>query len=270
VGAVRLLVALAAASLAAACAASGSPSSAPPSPTAAAHHHPLPPGASAGPVTGTVVVAADETLTAPFQLLARQFADAYPASDVKLEFAPSSVLAQRIAAGRAADLFAASGMGAAQKVMTAGFAAGDPRLFARNSLVIAVPAGSPIRGIDGLAGARVAVCRPGTRCGTAAAQLIASAGLNVHPSAQEPDAAAAIALVAAGEADAALVYRTEIPNPPPGLRILDSEDAARNADVYPIIACSTGHNAVGAQAFLGIVTSALGRNVLNKAGFGPP
>jgi molybdate transport system substrate-binding protein len=266
----RTPIVLVAAALAAGCSASGAAHVAAPASAAPTHHHADAP--VGGPVAGKVVVVADDSLRAAFTVLAGKFEEAYPGTSVDLQFGASAAQAGRVAAGAGADLFASAGMPAAQQLITAGRAQGDPHLIARDSLVIAVRDTGVVRNLADLAQpkVRVALCSPRSRCGTATRQVLESASLDVHPVTVEADAKAALARVTSGSADAALVYRTDVPAAPPGVRILDSDAAARNADVYPVIAVATGHNAAGAQAFIGMVTSALGRSVLNQAGFGPP
>lgn len=90
----------------------------------------------------------------------------------------------------------------------------NARVFARDSLQIAVPKGNPahVANLKDLAapGVTVALCAETAPCGTGAGIALADAGVTVTPASRERDAAAALDKVRLGKADAALVYRTDV------------------------------------------------------------
>ena len=100
------------------------------------------------------------------------------------------------------------------QVVQAGDADGDPTVFVRNRLEIAVPAGNPA-GVSGLAdladeSLTIALCAPEVPCGAAAESAFEAAGITPAPDTLEPDVKATLAKVSLGEVDAALVYRTDV------------------------------------------------------------
>lgn len=164
-------------------------------------------------ITGTVTVLAAASLTGTFTDLGHQFEQAHPGTHVTLSFGGSATLAQQIAAGAPADVFASASTSTMKTVTDANLASGAPTVFVRNQLVIVVPAGNP-KGINGLAdltkpGLRVVLCDKSQPCGAAAATALAAAKVNLTPVSLEQDVKAALSKVTLGEVDAALVYRTD-------------------------------------------------------------
>ncbi|WP_091562031.1 molybdate ABC transporter substrate-binding protein [Micromonospora pattaloongensis] len=225
------------------------------------------------PPTGRVTVLAAASLTDPFTRIGADFEAAHPGVKVDFSFAGSSQLAQQLAAGAPADVFAAADPRTMAAATESRRTAGPPRVFARNQLVIAVPAGNP-RGITRpadltAAGVRVAVCNAQVPCGAAARRAFDAAGVALTPVTLEQDVKAALAKLRLGEVDAALVYRTDVR----GLRDVEAVEFPESADAindYPVTAFGDGPNPAGGLAFAAYVLSADARAVLAAAGFGAP
>ncbi|MDQ1656164.1 MAG: molybdate transport system substrate-binding protein [Cryptosporangiaceae bacterium] len=232
----------------------------------AAHHHPGP--AVAGDPVGQIVVAADETLRTPLTTLARLFPDSYPQASIVLRFGRSDELARQVTAHRDADVLITAGPPLIQRAVAAGAVHGSPAWLARDTLVIVTRPGGSVRRLGDLSGARVALCDPSARCGVASARVLTH--VRVAPVLVAPDARSALAAVAAGKADATLVYRSEVTAARLGLAVRDSDESAPAAERYSIASVHTGRPTTGADAFAGFATSVLGRSLLNEAGFGPP
>ncbi len=129
------------------------------------------PAAGSG-ISGTVTVFAAASLTESFGTLGRQFEAAHPGTTVRFSFAASSALAQSIAQGAPADVFASASAGTMDGVVRSG-GAEDPKTFARNTMQIAVPPDNPA-GVAALAdlarpGVKVALCQEQVPCGATAA-----------------------------------------------------------------------------------------------------
>ena len=144
--------------------------------------------------------------------------------------------------------------------------AGEPVVFARNQLVIAVPKGNP-KGIAGLAdlskpGLKVALCAEEVPCGAAAKK----AGVAVPPVTLERDVKAALAKVKLGEVDAALVYRTDAKASATDVDGVEFAESASAINDYPIVVLKDAPNAAAAQGFLEHVRTE-GLAVLTEAGF---
>ncbi|SCE78642.1 molybdate ABC transporter substrate-binding protein [Micromonospora mirobrigensis] len=223
--------------------------------------------------TGPVTVFAAASLTEPFTALGRRFEADHPGTRVTFNFAGSSALATQITQGAPADVFASAAPGPMRTVTDAGDAVGEPAVFARNQLVIAVPTGDPkgVRGLADLArpGTKVALCAPQVPCGEAARKALDAAGVRLTPVTLEQDVKGALAKVKLGEVDAALVYRTDV-RTAPELTGVEFPESARAVNDYPIVALKSAGHPTGAAAFVAYVRSPAGRAVLTEAGFQPP
>jgi molybdate transport system substrate-binding protein len=220
---------------------------------------------------GQLRIYAASSLTEAFDALKRAFLVAHPGAKVTITYGASSDLATQISQGAPADVFAS----AAEKNMTSlGGAAPHPSDFASNTLAIAVPPGNPakITSVNDLAkdGVKVAVCDPAVPCGVVATKVFANAGINVKPTASEPDVKSALASVESGEVDAGLVYVTDVLAADGKVKSIPIPAAVNASTTYPIAALKDARNAALAKAFVDQVLSAAGQKVLAAAGFGPP
>jgi molybdate transport system substrate-binding protein len=222
----------------------------------------------------TVVVFAAASLTETFTALGKSFQNAHPGVTVKFNFGGSSALAQQITQGAPADAFAAASPATMKVVTDARLAAGRPRTFVRNRLEIAVPPDNPgkVTGLEDLANPelKVVLCAPQVPCGAAARAALGAAGLTVEPVSQEQDVKAALTKVRLGEADAALVYRTDVKAAGGKVTGIDFPEAAKAVNDYPIAALAEAPQRDLANQFVQLVLSAQGRTALTQAGFEAP
>jgi molybdate transport system substrate-binding protein len=223
---------------------------------------------------GTITVFAASSLTGTFGALGQDFEEAYPGTKVTFNFAGSSGLAQQINEGAPADVFAAASESTMKTVTDAGEGAGTPVTFARNQLVIAVRPGNPkqIASLQDLAHAKltVVICAAAVPCGAAAQAVLTKAGVKLKPASLEPDVKAALTKVKLGEADAALVYRTDTRAAKDEVDTVEFPESRDVITAYQIIALKGAPNATGAQAFLRFLASDHAKGVLSKAGFQEP
>lgn len=239
-------------------------------PAPAAAHSP-----SAGAaLSGTVTVFAAASLTGAFQQLATEFERQHPGVRVKFDFGGSDTLAAGITSGAPADVFAAASAATMKTVTSAGDAAGPPADFARNQLEIAVPPGDPkgIRTLADLAapGVELALCAPTVPCGAAAAKAAAAGGVTLKPVTLETDVKAALTKVELGEADAALVYRTDVGAAAGKVTGIPFPQAAQAVNTYPIAVLKDAPDPAAARAFVAFVRSPQGERILTAAGFQQP
>jgi molybdate transport system substrate-binding protein len=224
--------------------------------------------------TGTITVFAAASLTKAFTALGDGFEKANPGSTVAFSFAGSSDLATQLIAGAPADVFASADEANMAKAETAGVTSGDPVDFATNVLAIVVPPGNPahIASWADLAkpGIAAVVCAPQVPCGAATAKVEAATGVTLHPASQESSVTDVLGKVIAGEADAGVVYATDVKGAGAKVGSVPFPEAGDVVSTYPIAAVGQGSNPVGGAAFLAYVTSAEGRTVLRAAGFGAP
>lgn len=229
---------------------------------------------SADPVTGTVTVFAAASLTATFTKLGKAFETEHPGAKVTFSFAGSSDLVSQITEGAPADVFASADEANMAKVTTAKLANGQPVDFATNVLAIAVPPGNPakITAFSDLAkpGVKTVVCAPQVPCGAATAKVEASSGVTLTPVSQESSVTDVLGKVESGEADAGIVYVTDVKGAGSKVDSVPFPEAATTVNTYPIVALAAAANPVGATAFVDFVTGMKGRAVLAAAGFGAP
>ncbi|NRQ36805.1 molybdate ABC transporter substrate-binding protein [Nonomuraea sp. NN258] len=218
-------------------------------------------GGSSEPVEELNVFAA-ASLTETFTALGETFESRHPGTKVIFNFGSSATLAQQIANGAPADVFAAASPSTMKRVTA------SSRVFARNRLQIAVPAGNPARvaALRDLARpeVKVALCAPQVPCGAAAATVLS--GLQVTPVTLEQDVKATLTKVTLGEVDAALVYRTDVLAAKGKVDGVEFPESARAVNDYPIAVVKDGDLA---RAFVELVRSDEGRRVMTAAGFEP-
>lgn len=232
-----------------------------------------PAAAPVGAYSGTLTVFAAASLTETFGALAREFEAAYPGVRVKLNFGASSALALQIEQGAPADVFASASPKNMAQVITAK-AATTSRIFARNSMQLAVPPGKPaaVNGVADLArpGVKVALCQSQVPCGVTAQQVFDKAGIKVTPVTLERDVKSALIKVETGEVDAAVVYRTDVRSAGEKVRGIEIPAELNASTEYPISVLNATRNPSAAQAFTDYVLSGAGQAELAAVGFGKP
>ncbi|NMD54070.1 MULTISPECIES: molybdate ABC transporter substrate-binding protein [Tsukamurella] len=223
--------------------------------------------------SGTVIVYAAASLQATFEKLGAQFGEKNPGTTVKFSFGGSSGLLTQLTQGAPADVFATADTPTMDKAKAAALVT-DPQPFATNVLTIATAPGNP-KGIASLAdlaepGVSVVVCAQPVPCGTATAKVMKAAGVNLTPVSEEDAVSSVLAKVRHGQADAGLVYRTDVKGAKGAVGSVDFPEAGGAVNVYPIAPLASAKNAGGAQRFVEFVRGPEGRAALADAGFGAP
>ncbi|WP_244900157.1 molybdate ABC transporter substrate-binding protein [Sediminihabitans luteus] len=228
--------------------------------------------ATAGPADRTLTVLAAASLRDVFTELGDEFEDTHPGVTVRLSFAGSNDLADQVLAGAPADVLATADEATMARVVDAGDAE-QPTLFASNALVVVVPPDNPagITGWTDLADpdAKVVICAVAVPCGTATAQVEASAG-EVHAVSEEASVTDVLAKVTSGEADAGVVYGTDAALAGDDVRVVPTPETADVVNRYPIALLPTADDAALAGEFVALVTGTVGREALAADGFGAP
>ncbi len=223
---------------------------------------------SASEPAETVTVFAAASLRGAFDEIAAAFEADSPDVRVEAVYDGSSTLVTQIAEGAPADVLATADEATMAR---AGALAPDPAVFATNTLVIAVPAGNPgaVASLADLADVTTVLCAPEVPCGAAAAELLRRAGVAVAPASLEQNVAAVLTKVAAGEADAGLVYATDAQSQD-RVRAIVPEGAAEVVNRYPLAVLADAPHPEAAAAFVAFVRSAAGQDILARHGFGAP
>lgn len=222
----------------------------------------------------TIVVDAAASLTPTFTTLARQFEQAHPGVHVRLNFGGSDTLAAQITQGAPVDVFASASTTTMQTVVAAHDAAGTPQVFVRNQPELAVPPSNPAH-IESLAdsarrGVKLVLCAPTVPCGAAADTVYRLAHLKPHPVSQEPDVTSVLSKVELGEADAGVVYVTDVRAAGAKVKAVPIGNADQAITSYPIVVTKQASDPTDARAFIRYVRSTTGIRLLRAAGFLPP
>lgn len=223
--------------------------------------------------SGGITVFAAASLTESFDAIAKQFEKKYPDVDVKFDYDASSNLATQINQGAPADVFASADEDNLKKTIDAGTVMPPPVVFAKNHLEIAVEKGNPkkIKSLADLqkSGTVVVLCADQVPCGKYAAESLAKAGVTFTPASKEENAKATLSKITIGEADAGIVYATDVKaaNGTSGVKIADKVNVIAT---YPMAVVKDGRNATAATAWVRFVMSKEGQKTLRRFGFLPP
>ncbi|MFD6425833.1 molybdate ABC transporter substrate-binding protein [Streptomyces sp. NPDC060198] len=225
-------------------------------------------------LSGTVTVFAAASLKESFTTLGASFEKAHPGTKVVFNFGGSDSLAAGITGGAPADVFAAASAKTMAIVTDADDAAGTPATFVRNQLEIATLPGNPdkVATLKDLTDSDllVVLCDKTVPCGAAAQKALDAAGLKLTPVSYEQDVKSALTKVELKEADAAVVYKTDVKAAGDKVEGVEFPESADAINDYPITLLKDAPNAEAAKAFIELVRSAEGRQVLTGAGFIQP
>jgi molybdate transport system substrate-binding protein len=223
---------------------------------------------------GTIVVFAAASLDNVFPTLAKGFEKANPGTTVTFSFAGSPTLVSQIGAGAPADAFASADAVNMKNAVATGATGGSPVTFATNVLAIAVPPGNPahITTFADLAkpGIKTVVCAPAVPCGAATATVEKDTGITLKPVSEEPAVTDVLAQVESGNADAGVVYTTDIKGADGKVGSVAFPEAKDVINVYSMVTVTQGANTAGGEAFVAYVTGHDGQKALRAAGFGAP
>ena len=208
----------------------------------------------AAPEPRELTVFAAASLNETFTELAKQFETDNPGVTVKFNFAGSSDLAQQIVNGAPADVFASASDATMKTVTDAGRSAaaaddlrderpGDrdcarqPQGHHRPSPTSRSPT------------SRSSCARPQVPCGAAAEKIEKSTGVTLSPVSEEPDVKSTLGKVTSGDADAGLVYVTDVPAAGAGVRGRHVPGGSQATTNYPI---ASGHGGAAGRAGRGV------------------
>jgi molybdate transport system substrate-binding protein len=226
-------------------------------------------GSSAAP--GELKVFAAASLTAAFSELGERFTAASGGTKVTFNFAGSQALATQVQQGAPADVFASADTTNMDKVRDL---VGTRQPFASNLLAIVVEKGNP-RGVTTLgdlasSDLKVVLAAEEVPAGRYAKQVLDRAGVRVQAVSQEDNVKAVVTKVSLGEADAGIVYVTDVTAGGDKVEGVDIPQDQNVVATYPIATVKASRAQDQAQAFLDLVLSGEGRRVLEEHGFLPP
>lgn len=226
------------------------------------------PGADPGrrPVTVFAAASLTEVLTEVGALYERE----HPGAEVTFSFAGSQTLVAQVQQGAPADLLVTADE-ASLRAAAPELRPEPPVVLARNRLALVVEAGNPA-GVRGLAdlvrpGLKVVLAGPTVPVGKAARTALAAAGVRVRPVSEEPDVKAVLQKVRLGEADAGVVYATDVRAAGDDVTGLELPGVSNS---YPGAVLRDAAQPEAAALLLDLAGSAEGQAVFARYGFLPP
>ena len=228
---------------------------------------------SASSAAGPVTVFAAASLTESLTDAQRALKSEQPRLDITYNFGGSGALVTQIQQGAPADVIATADTASMQKLVDAGLVE-SPMTFAKNKLQILVAPGNPknIRGLSDLARDDITFVTEDDTvpAGKYAAQALETADVTVNPVSKETDVKSAVAKVTSGEADATIVYVTDVTaagSKGTGVTIPDDQNVVATY-LIAVLKAANDHDA--AQAFVDAMVNGDGQASLARHGFLSP
>ncbi len=231
------------------------------------------PSGSREAVSGELQVFAAASLKESYEQIAEDLKKSNPELTITFQYGASGQLATQIEQGAPADVFSSADEVSMTKLSDAGLVT-KPTVIAKNVLQIVVPAGNPanIKTLADLQNADLTIvtCAEAAACGKITAKLQEQVGYQVASDSQEPDVKSVLQKVSLGEADAGLVYVTDVKSAGDKVEGIDIPEAAELSNSYPIAVVDGSANAAAAEVFVEYVESADGQQILADHGFLAP
>ncbi len=214
------------------------------------------------------------SLTESFTAVGEAFTEANPDAKATFSFDASSALVQQITEGAPADVFASADTANMDKLTEPGLNGTEPVIFATNLLTIIVAPGNP-KGITGVADLESAdiktvICAAEVPCGRYAAQIFETAGVTVTPVSLEQNVRGVVTKVTAGEADAGIVYVTDVTAAGDAADMVEIPEDINVVAEYPIASVKASKNQEVDQAFIDFLLGEDGQAIMAEYGFGAP
>jgi molybdate transport system substrate-binding protein len=230
-----------------------------------------------------LTVFAAASLTDAFTQIGAEFESTHPGVTVVFNFAGSQALRTQLEQGAAADVFASASQAEMEALIAAGLVAPDAaQTFLTNRLLAILPAGNPagIETLQDLArpGVKLVLAAEEVPAGKYARRVLENLDSLYGPGYAQAVLSNAVSLeenvrlvltkVELGEADAGIVYVSDVVNAP-GLSSLPIPDEYNLTATYPIAALAAAPEPDLAAEFLAAVFSPRGQAVLQAWGFTP-
>lgn len=221
-----------------------------------------------------VLVFAASSLVDAFTDIAAAFEADNPGTAIDLNFASSSDLANQIIEGAPAEVFASADIENLVELRENEVDIGEEVVFATNSLEILVESGNPmgIKELSDLSDPSLVfiTCDDAVPIGRYSARVLDKAKVDVTPKSFEEHVKGIVNKVVLGEADAGIVYRTDVlaaGSSALGIAIPDEFNVRVS---YPITTIGSSPS-IESQAFVDFITSSnIARDILRTYGFGNP
>lgn len=197
-----------------------------------------------------------------------------PNVSITFNFAASSELVTQIANGAPADVVATSDTSIMSRLTSGGSLRNEPVVFTTNRLMIIVGAGNPknITDVSALSDPDLVViaCAPEVPCGAYARTVLDNAEVSVTFKSLEENVKAVVSKVILGEADAGIVYVTDVLGSGAEAEGVEIPEEFNVTAEYPVAITTNAGDPAAAQAFVDFLVSDEGRSVLESFGFVSP
>ena len=235
-------------------------------------------------VQGELTIFTAASLTDAFKDMAAQIEPANPGTKLTFNFAGSPTLRTQLAQGARADVFASADEPNMAGAEADGTITGQPQIFARNVLVVIVPVKNTagIQTLQDLAkpNIKLILTNKEVPVGNYARQSLEkisqdpafgpdfSKRVLANLVSEETNVRQVAAKVQLGEADAGIVYATDVtPAIRDAVRVIQIPPALNVIAKYPIAVVKGAQNEAGARAFIAYVLSPAGQTILVRHGF---
>ncbi len=253
--------------------------------TAAAAMVAAPAGTVTGGGSGTLTVFAAASLTESFAQVKTNFERANPGVRVEYSFAGSQALVAQLTQGARADVFASADQPSMDNAVKADVVTGTPSTFVRNKLVLILPKDNRagIRTVQDLAkpGVKFVTAQETVPVGRYTLQALDNYGklpeygadfrarVQRNIVSQEDNVKAIVQKVQLGEADAGVVYATDVQAARDRLTVIEIADAQNIIATYPVAVIKDARQAALAQRFVDYLLANEGQTLLGTYGFAP-
>ncbi|PWH05483.1 molybdate ABC transporter substrate-binding protein [Brachybacterium endophyticum] len=225
-------------------------------------------------VKQTITIFAAASLQGPLDDVAKAFTTAHPEYDIApIDYDGSQALATQAIDGADVDVLAFASEASLDPLTKAGIT-DSSEIFATNTLEIAVAPGNPkkITSFDDLTatGTSLVTCASEVPCGQATDTVEKATGTTLKPVSEETNVTSVVNRVSQGEADAGLVYTTDIKAAGDKLEGVEFPESKQAVNKYPVAVPTKAKHAEGGKVFEKFLLSDDGQKVLHDAGFGAP
>jgi molybdate transport system substrate-binding protein len=230
-------------------------------------------GGSAAAGSRTLTVLAASSLTEALG----EYGEEFPGAGVRSSFAGSDQLAAQIRQGAPADVFASADTEYPEQLYREGLVE-RPEVFARNRLVVIVPAGGDVASLAALArpGVKVVIGDPSVPVGEYTREVLARLpaaqrqGILANVRSEEPEVTSVVAKVLSGAADAGFVYATDARAAGGEVRQVRLPESLQPEVAYAAAVVRGSAERAVARRYLAGLLSGAGAEALRRAGFLPP
>ena len=231
-------------------------------------------GAPEKVLQGTITVSAASSLSDSFVEIGGAFRKQNPKVKIRFNFGSSSSLVAQIQAGAPSDVIASADLSNIEKLIKSGevSSASYPKIFAHNQMAIAVKPGNPlkIKTVSDLKNAKfLSLCGAIVPCGQYGATVLKLAGINIDESkiTRAVDAKSALNAVSIGDADASIVYLTDVLSAKKSVALVKIPKSLNVDATYGVAPLRTSNNREAAVAFIDYLLSVKGQELLQSFGF---